>query len=89
MAGIGPVSSSEGHTGSQPPRSGTSEEFADEIFGFHAQQAAEKALRAWLAVLDAEYPRTHDLSMLISLFEVQEQDIVPFFDIIELNPYAV
>lgn len=24
--------------------------FADEVFGFHAQQAAEKALKAWLAV---------------------------------------
>lgn len=36
--------------------------FADEIFGFHAQQAAEKALKAWLAVLDVEYPRTHDAS---------------------------
>ena len=24
--------------------------FADEIFGFHAQQAAEKALKAWLSL---------------------------------------
>ena len=40
--------------------------FADEIFGFHAQQAAEKALKAWLSALDVEYPRTHDLTMLLS-----------------------
>jgi HEPN domain-containing protein len=33
--------------------------FADEIFGFHAQQAVEKALKAWLALLGEEYPRTH------------------------------
>ena len=25
--------------------------FADEIFGFHAQQATEKALKSWLATL--------------------------------------
>lgn len=33
--------------------------FAEEIFGFHAQQAIEKALKAWLTWLDVEYPRTH------------------------------
>ncbi len=27
------------------------ETFADEIFGFHAQQATEKALKAWLTFL--------------------------------------
>jgi len=32
--------------------------FADEVFGFHAQQAVEKALKAWLALLGVEYPRT-------------------------------
>lgn len=29
--------------------------FVDEIFGFHAQQAAEKALKAWLAFLDVQH----------------------------------
>lgn len=47
--------------------------FADEIFGFHAQQAAEKALKAWLSVLDVEYPRTHDLTMLLALLEAHAQ----------------
>jgi hypothetical protein len=28
--------------------------FADEIFGFHAQQAIEKALKAWLAARGIE-----------------------------------
>ncbi|MDX8409604.1 MAG: HEPN domain-containing protein [Mariprofundales bacterium] len=29
--------------------------FAEEIFGFHAQQVAEKALKAWLAWLGIAY----------------------------------
>ncbi len=36
------------------------EVFADEVFGFQAQQAAEKTLKAWLTVLGLEYPRRHD-----------------------------
>ena len=31
---------------------------------FHAQQAAEKALKAWLAVADVPIPRTHNLEDL-------------------------
>ena len=34
--------------------------FAEEIFGFHVQQAAEKALKAWLALEEVVYPKTHD-----------------------------
>jgi hypothetical protein len=30
--------------------------FADEIFGFHAQQAIEKSLKAWLAARSGEHP---------------------------------
>jgi hypothetical protein len=29
--------------------------FADEIFGFHVQQAVEKALKAWLCVRDVAF----------------------------------
>jgi HEPN domain-containing protein len=36
----------------------------DGIVGFHAQQATEKALKAWLTILGIPYPRTHDLSLL-------------------------
>jgi HEPN domain-containing protein len=43
--------------------------FADEIFGFHMQQTAEKALKAWLATEGVVYPKTHDLSHLLSLLE--------------------
>lgn len=36
--------------------------FSDEIVGFHAQQAVEKALKAWLAYLGVPFPKTHDLA---------------------------
>lgn len=38
---------------------------ADSIFGFHAQQAVEKALKAWLQIRDIPYPATHDLVRLL------------------------
>ena len=41
--------------------------FADEIFGFHAQQAAEKLFKAWLALLGETYPMTHDLTELLEI----------------------
>jgi HEPN domain-containing protein len=63
--------------------------FADEIFGFHAQQATEKALKAWLALLGVEYPRTHDLSLLLSLLSSLGQDVELLEDLVEFNPYAV
>jgi HEPN domain-containing protein len=46
-----------------------SKELADEIFGFHAQQAAEKALKAWISRLGGEYPPTHDLGKLIPILQ--------------------
>jgi len=47
------------------------ETFADEVFGFHVQQAVEKALKAWLAILGVVYPFTHDLSVLLQQLEDQ------------------
>ena len=43
--------------------------FADEIFGFHVQQAIEKGLKAWLCACGADYPPTHDLARLLTLLE--------------------
>lgn len=43
--------------------------FDDEIYGFHAQQAVEKALKAWMILANKEYPKTHDLSVLLHLLE--------------------
>jgi len=37
------------------------------IFGFHAQQAVEKSLKAWLCLVGVEYPRIHDLGVLAGM----------------------
>lgn len=42
-------------------------EVADEIVGFHAQQAVEKAIKAALEARGVDYPRTHDLARLLEL----------------------
>lgn len=63
--------------------------FAEEIFGFHVQQAAEKALKAWLAMEEVIYPKTHDLSRLLKLLADLGADVARFQDLIEYNPYAV
>ena len=43
--------------------------FADEIYGLHTQQAAEKLLKAWLALLGEVYPLTHNLELLLSILQ--------------------
>jgi HEPN domain-containing protein len=66
------------------------ETFADEIFGFHAQQAVEKALKAWLTLIGVEYPRTHDLEELLELLEERAEPILGvFYDLIDLTDFAV
>jgi HEPN domain-containing protein len=63
--------------------------FADEIFGFHAQQAIEKTFKAWLAKIDVEYPLTHDLSRLLLLLEESGQDVTDYWPLVEFNVFAV
>ena len=41
----------------------------DWIIGFHAQQAVEKALKAVLAAAGVQFPRTHNIAMLLALLE--------------------
>ncbi len=66
------------------------EQFADEIFGFHAQQAVEKALKAWLSLVGVDYPKIHDLEELFSLLE-EHKETVPeqFLILIDLSDFAV
>jgi HEPN domain-containing protein len=63
--------------------------FADEIFGFHVQQAAEKLFKAWLALLGETYPLTQDLELLVN--HLQERGVAAsiFLALIEYTPYAV
>ncbi len=63
--------------------------FADEIFGFHVQQAAEKLLKAWLALLGESYPLTHDLELLFNLLQELGIATSGFAALSEYTPYAV
>lgn len=63
--------------------------FADEIFGFHAQQAVEKSLKAWIAALGGAFGFTHDLRLLLLTLRDLGCAIEPFKDLIRLNVYAV
>ena len=60
----------------------------DESFGFHVQQAAEKAFKAWLAVLGETYPLTHNLQTLLNLLAARV-DAEPFRRLAGYTPYAV
>lgn len=63
--------------------------FNDGIFGFHAQQAVEKALKAWLAVCGQQYPLRHDLGELLDLLSRQGCDIERFRELIKYTEFAV
>ncbi|MGO9122175.1 MAG: HEPN domain-containing protein [Desulfomonilaceae bacterium] len=49
------------------------EMFEDAVFGFHAQQAVEKSLKAWLSLRRIVYPKTHDLRVLMNLLQTKAQ----------------
>jgi hypothetical protein len=63
--------------------------FADEIFGFHVQQAVEKLLKAWLALLGKAYPATHDLARLLEILKTYDTNVLEFCDLTEYTSYAV
>ena len=45
----------------------SSQRISNEIFGFHAQQAAEKLLKALLSEFNVNFPRSHNLRLLMDL----------------------
>ena len=47
----------------------------DNVVGFHAQQAVEKALKAVVAVRSLEIPRSHDLGLLIRLLDSADHEL--------------
>lgn len=63
--------------------------FADEVFGFHVQQAAEKSLKAWLAALGDIFPHTHDLNILLTRLEGFNCDVSRFRELLLFSPFAV
>lgn len=57
---------------------------------FHAQQAVEKYLKAYLTLKKVEYPFTHNLSKLLALCEKKDILFAQLESIVEpLTPYAV
>jgi len=61
------------------------EVFADEIFGFHVQQATEKCLKAWIAAIGEIYPFVHNLGVLLRSLEEKGYTMEPFES---LQPYS-
>ncbi len=65
-------------------------DFADETFGFHAQQAVEKASKAMLAARGIAFERTHNLEPLIDqLVDSGVIDEGKFEDLLGLTDFAV
>ena len=66
-----------------------SDEIPDEVFGFHVQQAAEKLLKGWTALLGEVYPLTHNVEDLLNLLASRGAAVEPFRDLFDYTPYAV
>jgi len=64
------------------------ESIDDEIYGFHAQQAVEKSLKAWITAIGGTYNFTHDLWVLLMTLRELGCDIEKFKLMIMLNPFA-
>lgn len=63
---------------------------SDSIFGFHAQQAAEKLIKALLSQLNIPYERTHDLGRLNTLLTLAGESVPATpLALSELNDFAV
>lgn len=63
---------------------------APKIAAFHAQQAAEKALKALLTFAQVDFPRTHAIALLLHLCEAAGYDDVDVIsDAMIMTRYAV
>lgn len=67
----------------------TSDLVADEIFGFHAQQAAEKTLKAWIIGAGGTIDRTHDVRRLLIMLQDLGFNVDCYRELIPLNSFAV
>jgi HEPN domain-containing protein len=57
---------------------------------FHAQQAAEKCIKALLALRDVEYPWRHDLAELLALAQPHWPELATMEEpVVALAPFAV
>lgn len=61
-----------------------------DVICFHAQQAAEKYLKAYLTWYEIEFPKTHDLEDLVLLAGQKDPEFLALKDeVAMLTPYAV
>jgi HEPN domain-containing protein len=61
-----------------------------DIACFHCQQAAEKALKGFLAYCDIEPPKTHDVALLCEMCIEQDDSFNELYDASsDLTPYGV
>lgn len=61
----------------------------DEVFGFHAQQAVEKSLKAWIDLAGGSYGFTHDLERLLYELGQLNCDTAKFEELADLSAFAV
>lgn len=64
-------------------------EISDAVWAFHAQQAAEKLLKAVLLRRGVVFPKTHDLALLYQLVVPIASVPVSLDELDTLSPYAV
>ena len=62
--------------------------FADEIFGFHVQQAVEKSLKAWMCAIGLTYPFTHHINRLLVVLKDAGASVEAFWWLDEFTIYA-
>lgn len=78
------------HSDLKLARLGIDEDVLPEQICFHAQQAVEKAFKAVLLARKVDFPFTHDIEELISVFEQSGEELPPELqDAGMLTPYAV
>ena len=58
--------------------------------GFHCQQSAEKCFKAFLTWHQIEFPKTHDLELLLNLMAAADSALAASIaEVAALNPYGV
>jgi HEPN domain-containing protein len=65
-------------------------DISDAIIGFHTQQAMEKSIKAVLSLRKVDYPRTHNLRLLIDILKNRDIQVPAEFSQIDIfNRFAV
>jgi len=59
------------------------------LIAYHAQQAVEKNLKAYLVLEGVDFPYTHNIARLLELCAERAQWAVELKDAEELTPYAI